>query len=273
MDFILARSPVLEILCLQSNMLMDRLTLVSGSLRCVHVIADHDLEIAVEEAPHLERLIIWVAPTGKGSRKILTVNIGHAPALSCLGYLEPEFHTLQVGGTTIKTGKEQTVVVRDVKILALKVRLGMRNEAKILPCFLRCFPNVERLHIESKKTAESTGKLSLEFWEQSGAIECIRSNVKLLTFHNFRGEDCELCFLKFFLKSAGALSKLVIFYDKKAFTSLTEVNSRVEPLFDIPFASSCWSLRLVEGAPDAEADGANIGSGTSFHASDPFTST
>lgn len=37
--------------------------------------------------------------------------------------------------------------VPSVKILALKVRFGIRNEAKLLPVFLRCFPNVETLHV------------------------------------------------------------------------------------------------------------------------------
>ncbi|CAM0885692.1 unnamed protein product [Alopecurus aequalis] len=275
LDSILERSPVLEILCLQSNMLMNRLTLISGSLRCVHVITDQDLEIAVEKAPRLERLIIWVAPTGKASRKILTLKIGHAPALDCLGYLEPEFHTLQVGGTTIKTGMKKAVVVPAVKILALRVRFGARNEAKILRCFLRCFPNVERLHIVSRRTAESTGKLTLQFWEQSGALECIRSSVKVVIFRNFRGDDSELCFLEFLLKSAPVLSKLVIVYDKEAFPLRAEVYSRVEPLFCVPFASSCWSLRLVKSTLD-EADGLkmlNIKRGSNLSVKDPFDFT
>ena len=43
---------------------------------------------------------------------------------------------------------QEIVVVPTVKTLALKLRFGVRNEAKVLPYFLRCFPNVERLHIE-----------------------------------------------------------------------------------------------------------------------------
>jgi hypothetical protein len=54
MDFILAGSPVLEILCLQGNFSMDRLTLVArSSLRCVQTSMVSDLEISVEDAPHL----------------------------------------------------------------------------------------------------------------------------------------------------------------------------------------------------------------------------
>uniref|UniRef100_A0ACD5XGX2 Uncharacterized protein n=1 Tax=Avena sativa TaxID=4498 RepID=A0ACD5XGX2_AVESA len=277
LDFILARSPVLETLCLQSNMLMDRLTIISPSLQCVHVIASYNLEITVEKAPHLERLIIWVQSTCKGGSRnsnTVKIGIGHAPALSCLGYLEPEYHTLQVGGTTIKTGTKVSprTMVPTVKILALKIRFGVRSEAKMLPCFLRCFPNVETLHIESKKTAESTSKLTLEFWEQSGAIECIRSSVKLVIFQNFRGDDCEIRFLEFLLKSARMLSKLVIVYGKDTFTSLTEVESIVEPVFDLIWASKCCSLLLVASAL-AEGDGLeilNIRRGSDLSINDPF---
>ena len=38
-------------------------------------------------------------------------------------------------------------MVPSVKVLALKVRFGIRKEAKTLPAFLRCFPNVETLHV------------------------------------------------------------------------------------------------------------------------------
>jgi len=40
-----------------------------------------------------------------------------------------------------------STMVPSVKVLALKVRFGVRKEAKMLPTFLRCFPNVETLHV------------------------------------------------------------------------------------------------------------------------------
>jgi hypothetical protein len=99
MDFILSRSPVLEVLCLQGNFHLGRLTLVSRSLRCVQMTTVSDLEIAVEDAPRLERLIVWSAASTCSRKRI---RIGCAPALSTLGYLEPEVHTLQVSNTIIQ---------------------------------------------------------------------------------------------------------------------------------------------------------------------------
>jgi hypothetical protein len=39
-------------------------------------------------------------------------------------------------------------MVPTVKILGLRVRFGIGDDVKLLPAFLRCFPAVERLHIE-----------------------------------------------------------------------------------------------------------------------------
>ena len=40
-----------------------------------------------------------------------------------------------------------STMMRSVKILSLNVRFGVRNEVKMVPNFLRCFPNAERLQI------------------------------------------------------------------------------------------------------------------------------
>lgn len=39
-------------------------------------------------------------------------------------------------------------MVSSVKIFGLRVCFGVRNDAKMLPSSLICFPNVERLHAE-----------------------------------------------------------------------------------------------------------------------------
>jgi hypothetical protein len=39
-------------------------------------------------------------------------------------------------------------MVPSVKILGLRVYFAIRDNAKMLPSFLRCFPNVETLHLE-----------------------------------------------------------------------------------------------------------------------------
>jgi hypothetical protein len=41
-----------------------------------------------------------------------------------------------------------STIVPSIKILSLRVCFGIRYDDKMLPSFLRCFPNVERLHLE-----------------------------------------------------------------------------------------------------------------------------
>ncbi|XP_037418259.1 F-box/FBD/LRR-repeat protein At1g13570-like [Triticum dicoccoides] len=213
LDFILDRSPVLETLCLQGNVLKLRIRLVSQSLRCVQIIGCFIEEIFVLDAPNLERFIYSDAwhPVGNCTT---TVKIGHAPKLHLLGYLalDPRKHVLDVGNTIIKagTGMSPSTMLPGVKILALEVRFAVRNDAKMIPNVLRCFPNVETLHIMSGKDDQSTGKLNLKFWHKSGTIECIRSRIKRLVVRDFKGGRSEMAFLKFFFQSALVLEEVVI---------------------------------------------------------------
>lgn len=39
-------------------------------------------------------------------------------------------------------------MVRSVRVLGIQVKLFNHNEVKMLPIFLRCFPNVETLYIQ-----------------------------------------------------------------------------------------------------------------------------
>ena len=66
------------------------------------------------------------------------------------------------------------------------------------------------IEFQSGKDDQSTGKLNLKFWHKSGTIECIRSRIKLLFFHDFRGGRGELAFLKFFFQTALVLEEVVI---------------------------------------------------------------
>ncbi|KQJ89337.1 hypothetical protein BRADI_4g24957v3 [Brachypodium distachyon] len=100
MDFILARTPVLKALCIQTNVLLTCLRIISRSLRCVHIIGGIDLDVVMEDAPQLERLIMWSSCVRNGLPR--KVKIGFVPALTVLGYLEPTLHTLEISNTVIK---------------------------------------------------------------------------------------------------------------------------------------------------------------------------
>ncbi|KAL6650394.1 hypothetical protein ACP70R_009319 [Stipagrostis hirtigluma subsp. patula] len=244
-DAVIARSPVLAVLCFRGHMRSSlRLRVVSQSLRCVQIHYSDVDSIAVVDAPRLERLTV-----SGNFYSCSSIKIGHAPVLRLFGLVEPGKDVLQVGSTIIKAGTpvNPRAMVPTVKILALQVRFGVRNDAKMLITILKCFPNVETLHIHSKKTTESTGRINLKFWRESGAIECIQSHITVMSFHDFRGERNELSFLKFFADSAQMLRRVVIVFAKGCFHSMAEAD-KVKTLFSGKNATEGCTLHVCESA-------------------------
>uniref|UniRef100_A0A0D9W2P9 F-box domain-containing protein n=1 Tax=Leersia perrieri TaxID=77586 RepID=A0A0D9W2P9_9ORYZ len=264
-EFVLARSPVLETLCLQANTL-ERYRVASRSLRCVVMIGcPQDVDLV--NTPRLERLIL-LQSCGSSMR----VRIARAPSLRAVGYLDLGQHVLEIGNTVIKAGTRASpsTMIPSVKILALQVHFGVRNEAKMLPSFLRCFPNVETLHLQSRNTKDLTGKLNLKFWYDAGAIECIQSRITVMIFRGFQAARGEINFLKFCLENARMLKKLIIVSTKGRFASIDEANSAVKPLFTTKWACQCCSLVVLESACSEGSMNWNFERGSDFSLVDPF---
>ncbi|VAI86835.1 unnamed protein product [Triticum turgidum subsp. durum] len=140
LEFVLGVSPVLEILVVAGSETRLHACLASPSLRCAQLCLSALDEVAVVDAPSLERLFLISGMTKMST----TVKIGHAPKLRLLGYLEPGMHILQIGNTTIKAGTKASAstTVSSVQMLALQLHFGVPGEIKMLPSFLRCFPSV-----------------------------------------------------------------------------------------------------------------------------------
>ncbi|CAN6246899.1 unnamed protein product [Urochloa humidicola] len=131
LDFLLAVSPVLETLAIIGNVKRMRARLTSQSLRCTQFcLADFE-ELAVVDAPSLERLFIWQCLGQRRSGRI-KIQIGHAPRLSMLGYLKPGMHLLEIGNTIIKSATRLSLktIVPSVHMLALYLHFRIRDEVK-----------------------------------------------------------------------------------------------------------------------------------------------
>jgi hypothetical protein len=101
LDFVLANSPVLECLGIYySQRQIVLLRLASHSLRCVQICMCIAEDIAVVDAPRLERLLIW--EMFEDDNHATRLSIGHAPNLQLLGYLRPGIQVLENGNTIIK---------------------------------------------------------------------------------------------------------------------------------------------------------------------------
>jgi len=268
MDFLLTGSPVLETLGIQGYKKGALcLRLVGHCLQCVQICLSVVETIAVVEAPLLERLILWEPLDGSCIR----LKIGHAPKLRILGYLEPGIYTLEMRNTVINSrkGVSSSTMAPSLKVLALSVRFGVSSDAKMFPALLRCFPNVDTLHIVSEKTVEATGKLNLKFWRENGTIESIQSCIKVMTFREFRGDRSELDFLKFFMKTARVLEKVEITSAVGCFTSIDQLQSKVLALDPDNWASDDCSLAVYIGSGEG-SDIWNFRRGLDLSVGDPF---
>jgi hypothetical protein len=105
LEFILARSPALQSLVVYSSQSQLKLHIVSSSLRCVQLCICLVHELAVVNAPCLERLILWETlrrDDGDRVRTKIKFHLHHAPNLRIVGFLAPGADVLQVGDTDIK---------------------------------------------------------------------------------------------------------------------------------------------------------------------------
>ncbi|CAL4975432.1 unnamed protein product [Urochloa decumbens] len=225
--FILARSPVLETLLVYMCLGHVNLRIISRRLRCLQLYMCNVHDVSVVDVPCLERILLWEASDDcplAHDREICTrIKFGHAPKLRILGYLVPGVHVLEVGNTIIKveTKASPRTIVPSVKILGLQVHFEVQNEAKMIPSFLKCFPNIETLHIKSEKSDEPAGKLSQKFWQEASGIECVQSHIMEVVFHEYSGEPSELAFLKFILENAQVLRKMLVVFVQGILSSPT----------------------------------------------------
>ncbi|KAL6909814.1 hypothetical protein ACP4OV_001473 [Aristida adscensionis] len=236
-----AKSPVLEVLTVIASMNGVRLRLVSRTLRCLQLSMSSFVDITVVDAPRLERLLLWmISPNVPSKMSRSRVNIRHAPNLRMLGCWQPD-HELEINNTIIKAG------TKSLAILALELHFEVHNELKMVPTYLKCFPNVETLHIYSQNADKTAGKLNLKFWQDAGHIECLQRHVKKLVVEEFRGKRSELVFLKSVAERAQVLDKMVIMVASECFSSLDNVSTKLKPpLQNGPVNTvSCMSSRVL----------------------------
>jgi len=100
LNFLLARSPILQTLVVYLSQKDVNLRIISRSLRCVQLCMCRVHDVSVVDAPRLERLLLWNVTS---KEKVRTrVKFGYAPKLRSVGYLMPGVHVLEVGNTIIK---------------------------------------------------------------------------------------------------------------------------------------------------------------------------
>ncbi|XP_037410179.1 uncharacterized protein LOC119272943 [Triticum dicoccoides] len=278
--FMLERSPVLEFLVIMGSQSQVRLRLISQSLRCVQLGHTYLEDIDVVDAPSLERLFLWdtiltggLTPPRMSSTKNHSsrLNIGRAPNLRLLGYLHPGGQELGITSTVIVAGSKESIVP-SVQILAIEVQFGIRDAVKKVPGFLRCFPNLETLHVHSSTIPEEpTGKVHLKFWQEGGPIKCVLQSLKKVFFNEFQGSKSKVAFLKFIAERGRVLEQMVVVASECFSSGSGYVNAKLKPLISAKWLSKGCKLQLFKSPHDDVGGPAySIAKACDFDFADPF---
>ncbi|KAF7032790.1 hypothetical protein CFC21_043927 [Triticum aestivum] len=251
--FMLERSPVLESLIIMGSQTGVRLRLVSQSVRCVQLGYTYLEDIEVVDAPCLERLFqsdnfCQSELTGPSMKNCSSkIKIGRAPNLRVLGYIRPGEQELGISNTIIVAGAKESIVPT-VQILAIEVQFGCRNSVKKVPGFLRCFPNLKTLHVQSPRIPkDSTGKVNHKFWQECGPIKCVLQSMKKVFFYEFRGSRSEVAFLKFIAERGRVLEQMVVVVAKECFSPGGDgVIAKLKPLNSAKWNSKGCKLELFK---------------------------
>lgn len=73
--------------------------------------------------------------------------------------------------------------------------------------------------LQSVTADEPTGMHHAEFWQEVRPIECVKSHVKKVVIHEFRGKQSENEFLEFVSSSAEKLRSLLVVITQEMFAS------------------------------------------------------
>ncbi|XP_047076487.1 FBD-associated F-box protein At4g13985-like [Lolium rigidum] len=274
LEFVLAVSPVLEMLAVVGSQTQLHARLASRSLRCAQFCLSILEEVAVVDAPGLERLFLWRNFSQRRRRvsKFSTIlKIAHAPKLLILGYLEPGVHMLQIGNTIIKAGTKASTrtTVSSVQMLALHLQFEVYDQVKMLPSFLRCFPSIETLI--SEETLEPSSNLGLKFWKDTIPIDCVKSHLKILYLRELQGTKNEFDFLMFIAENAQKLEKMfIVLKNVLSYTSREAVATELNALDSANWASG--SCKTLFNFSRAHGGGSawNLKTGSDFSCPDPF---
>uniref|UniRef100_A0ACD5Z7P8 Uncharacterized protein n=1 Tax=Avena sativa TaxID=4498 RepID=A0ACD5Z7P8_AVESA len=245
-------------------------------LRCAQFCLSILEEVSVVDGPSLERLFLWRnwSERLRVSKMSTAVKIAHAPKLLVLGYLEPGVHILQIGNTIIKAGTKASTrtTVSSVLMLALHLHFEVRSEVKMLPSFLRCFPSIETLIVESEETLEpTTSNPSPKFWQGTGPIECVKSHLKILCFREVRGNHKEFGFLTFIAENARKLEVMsIVIKNGLTYTERAAVAAELRDLSSANWANrDCRLLFRISSLPIGGSPW-SLKAGSDLSCEDPF---
>jgi hypothetical protein len=74
----------------------------------------------------------------------------------------------------------------------------------------------------------TTGRHNADFWRELCPIECLKSRVKKIRIHEFRGEQSEMEFLEFVARSAEKVRAVLVGVTREIFASGVKLNEAIQ---------------------------------------------
>ncbi|XP_051229415.1 F-box/FBD/LRR-repeat protein At4g00160-like [Lolium perenne] len=155
--------------------------------------------LVIEDTPNLERLLCLGLDCG-------TIRVNRAPKLGILGPLSPRNSNIQIGNLVfqglIPTSLNNSICT--VKVLAL--RFTWTNLDAVLN-ILRFFPCLEKLHVLWNKFLKAKME-NVHHYDPLDPIKCLETHLKKIVLKNYKGDERDVSFAKFFLLSAKVLDEI-----------------------------------------------------------------
>ncbi|XP_072147821.1 F-box/FBD/LRR-repeat protein At5g44980 [Setaria viridis] len=165
--------------------------------------------LILEDAPYLERLLIFPYASRSGYAKRMNISVISAPKLNILGPLYGNLSTVEIGTTVFQVYLPPShfvsfmTVAPSVKILAL---LNKEISLDVVINFMKCFPCLEKLYIEIVLAGYQNG-CSREY---QNFVRTHDIRLKKVVLLSYRGNKSHAKFAKFFVLNAKVLESMVL---------------------------------------------------------------
>ncbi|KAL6647708.1 hypothetical protein ACP70R_015145 [Stipagrostis hirtigluma subsp. patula] len=241
---LLAGCPDLHSLLLYENKGLSHVRIVSRTIRSIGVKTYTDLKLIIEDAPCLERLLLFEAFYPYK----MDVSVISAPTLGVLTFNNSSRLEL---GATIFQGLwlvNMAVAVHSVKVLSF---MESNLSLDVVINFIKCFPCLEKLYIKTYEVGDKNVWCQ-KYRDLIGSLDVC---LKKIVLTNYRGNSSHVNFAKFFVLNAKVLESMRLELESRNPNSewierqhrLLRIKNRASrgAQFDFVSCDRCSSLRLL----------------------------
>ncbi|KAM0870331.1 hypothetical protein ACQ4PT_040083 [Festuca glaucescens] len=185
---------------------------------------------------------------------------------TCCRSATPSSSALKAG-----TRASTHITVPSVQMLAVQLQFAFCSEVEMLPSFLRCFPSVETLVVESRAHRETLSNINLKIWQIANPIECVQSHLRTLAFHELQGRHNEFDFLMFIAENARKLERMfIVMKSELTYAERQVVVAGVGALYSAHWASKDCTVQYTISSLPVGGSSWNFPAGSELSLDDPF---